>query len=901
MGWLRDLMNSADPPLKSFDSLARAVLSHSAWADESKPQPRSLSALLGKLDRGRELDWLLDRPWVQGALAETLGRPVADIRLAIDLPPAQPESQRYLVLEDLPFARALDLTREPLCPGIPESVMDPSDWKDPRRGGLWWHAPNGAGRSLVGRWLEARGLARFVRADSWQALSEAVARHPSVYVEFRTPPKQIEPVLAPLGRVCVAAPFPPPSAVIQPSVYNGAGFEFSIEPPLHPSQYLRALLAWVSERLPQDGHFDADFAERWFREAVLPAGYVSTLGDVLGLCGLLDQLSIKRLKGVRPDALIEQFYELRLAESQDEQARTSSFLRESGLRTLLGIFQQTLTDSNEPWDTPRHFEDWLTLVPVEHQRGVDFEWMQLSLSQTSNLIRPKDVAEAAKRMPPGAYRTLRALQNARLLRPSSDESDKSDKQRLRLGPRWFGAALCARAFKSLSLASPFEWGEVLLNPVHAPAMRAEIWRRIQAGDTTPIDRVLEADAADNPAYVAALELSFRAAGLALLAGVELSQEQVEELWEAQLRVMLDFAGPRLPRPRLSLSGQLPALATADLRALDTPGCWYLAAFAISELLPARGRTHAKLRPWLSKDAPALTPMLDEILQTIKLASTSAWALAAFALMDRLRIQFGTLCQPAHPLELPGLLLDEVTHDVLSFETAERVFDADFGVGAAESLARSRNLPLARIAAAVWAAWSDAGKPAARFLDPSSPAGTRLWRHVPGDILLEMLPNLPQTAYPLLADADWTRIAEHYEKQGTLPPSEALRNMPKASLGRLLANPKLQFTNESGMAEAWERMPEECLQRVVRGFENADYSECILLLMAAPAEALEPLLGIVTPYCKALSLPQEILDAVRNWLIRLVDQRCPAWLRAYATLSELENALEPLRLAQNHPI
>ncbi|MBM4364089.1 MAG: hypothetical protein FJ104_15520, partial [Deltaproteobacteria bacterium] len=73
MGWLRELMRSSPERPRSFGEVARAALASPSWTARPLPKPRSLAALLSKLDRGVDLGWLADRPAVQAALAEALG------------------------------------------------------------------------------------------------------------------------------------------------------------------------------------------------------------------------------------------------------------------------------------------------------------------------------------------------------------------------------------------------------------------------------------------------------------------------------------------------------------------------------------------------------------------------------------------------------------------------------------------------------------------------------------------------------------------------------------------------------------------------------------------------------------------------------------------------------------
>ncbi|HVZ37183.1 MAG TPA: hypothetical protein VG963_32395, partial [Polyangiaceae bacterium] len=156
MGWLRELLRSAEPPIDGYGELARRTLEHPEWPSDCRPQPRSLAALYSKLDRNLELEWLAEREAVQRALALTLACPLETVRRPLEALRDSRDTRRVR-FEDLPFAKPLDLGEEELPPGIPTAVLEPRSWSH-----LWWRAPAGSGRSLVGRWLSARGLAAFV-------------------------------------------------------------------------------------------------------------------------------------------------------------------------------------------------------------------------------------------------------------------------------------------------------------------------------------------------------------------------------------------------------------------------------------------------------------------------------------------------------------------------------------------------------------------------------------------------------------------------------------------------------------------------------------------------------------------------------------------------------------------
>src|SRR5262245_5601474 len=83
VGWLRQLMDLAGPPIDGYGELARRALAHPEWPADTQPRARSLAALFSKLDRGIELEWLADRDAAQRALALILACPVESVRRAV--------------------------------------------------------------------------------------------------------------------------------------------------------------------------------------------------------------------------------------------------------------------------------------------------------------------------------------------------------------------------------------------------------------------------------------------------------------------------------------------------------------------------------------------------------------------------------------------------------------------------------------------------------------------------------------------------------------------------------------------------------------------------------------------------------------------------------------------------
>src|SRR5450432_2457052 len=403
MGWLRDLMDQSDSGCRSYGELARVALKNTDWPTESKMGERSLASIFSKLDRNQETDWLAERVGVQRVLSKVLGVPLDDLRAPATPTGGAPRGDvRRLRLSSLRYARALDLLDEPLCPGIPAAAVTPGAYQH-----LFWRAPSGSGRSLVGRFLEARGLAQVLEAATFE---EALLRLPergAVFIELHA---QRAPLgKAPRAGLCVAAD----CNAADPSWHEVRS------PPVE--SYLGELVAWVAERLPADGRFDAARTFEWLKSEMLGSGVLDGLGAALGLCGLADDLGAHTLERKSVHQIAERFCRDRMLSTLDPEATHAAWLKRNGYDALVGLGRRLLADSDAPWDEPRALEAWLELVPLEHQREPDLDGMRLSLSQADSSIRPSDIEKAARKIPPGAFRIVRALQRAELLQGTTQD------------------------------------------------------------------------------------------------------------------------------------------------------------------------------------------------------------------------------------------------------------------------------------------------------------------------------------------------------------------------------------------------------------------------------------------------------------------------------------------------
>ena len=142
--------------------------------------------------------------------------------------------------------------------------------------------------------------------------------------------------------------------------------------------------------------------------------------------------------------------------------------------------------------------------------------MRLSLAQTRLDIRPSDIEKAARKLPPGAFRIVRGFERSDLLQQTVSSCPGERAPSGRLTPR---AALVFQrappeATRALLGGSPNDFGEALLKDQSAPRIARELLQRLAVNGSSFIESVLEVDGADSAGHTAALEMTFRASGVA---------------------------------------------------------------------------------------------------------------------------------------------------------------------------------------------------------------------------------------------------------------------------------------------------------------------------------------------------------------------------------------------------
>jgi hypothetical protein len=511
-------------------------------------------------------------------------------------------------------------------------------------------------------------------------------------------------------------------------------------------------------------------------------------------------------------------------------------------------------------------------------------------------IRPSDIEKAARKIPPGAFRIVRALQRAELLREATAQArvNAAPEASLAFGPRWFSNALRLDATRALVSGIADDFGEALLRGHAAPSVARELVQRLADRGSTFIDGVLELDGGDTAGHIAAVEMTFRAAGVALLTGAELGSDSLEALWDEVLEARLEFPD-QLPCPRIEYPDP-------ERDPLLTRGIWYLAAFSISSELGQRaGRRHPLLRPWKAREAPpelrALCAVIARDLPTQE--ADRRWVLRAFSLISRLRSEVGALGALDSPevLERPAVILDEVMHGVLSWSTVVGIADHVLGLPALLALADERSVPFSSVASAIWQAWDDAQRPAlgADFLATDSTHSRWFWPHIPTELLQALLrdPRATGIPYESFGEVQWrafiAALDTARERAGdvrafSLAPDFVLTE----SLERGIQSPAL-------FECLWQRDPDRAGSELVRCLaSNHDHGRDLRrlssLLDASPP-AQFPRLSELFSQQSLVNLDQRKLAVIRRFLHDRIRLRKAGYVEAYQRLSAIERLLQ----------
>lgn len=880
MGWLRDFMNASVPSVPSFGRLAESCLDHPQWPDDSRPKPRSLAALFSKLDHQQELDWLRERPEVQQVLADVLRRPVGDVRTAVG-PGELVGHDRYLRLRDVRFARQLDLVEEDLPPGIPASVLLPPSWAP-----SLWLAPRGSGRSLVGHWLKARGLARVHSLHHVHDIATLPARG-ALYLELADDctltPENLDALGSDRRPLCIVSTNPecitPDDSQVHCVLLES--------PPVE--SYLAELVDWVNERLDGTGYFRAAAAEHWMRTVALPQSSVRVLGDALGLLGMLDETPPRSLSGRSLEGLAEAFVRRRLRESMGAAAVTPRMVEQGFLR-LQETAARCLVTPEAELEQARGRNEWAVLFEQPSASSPpDAAWVTAALEgPLGKQISQRELERALRALPPTAHRFVRLLEQAGLLVPAEQPADQpgepGEGSTFRLSPRWLLTVLEARAANEALRLSASDWGRALMCGKSESRILQGLVDFATRGDVAPFETLLDEFDPTAVEHVAALEGAVIALGTSLREDESFDEFLPELLARAaQTTVFLDDGPHPRAAGRQTESGFDAAHYRIALLLLSQSS-----SIASPRLDPDRG--DASLRHRYVQDLLDLCsggrtsllglPLLLQCLE--KLLDGSDDRPALLRLIDGLR---GTTEAP------PWELLDE-----LGPETLAKVLPAVLSV--------SPGLRPTQLHGRLWPAISSdraperwvIGRPLVRgdpLQESASKAAQRaLYQAMPHGIAVARMRSglpiawgdmLPHQFVDLLRDAQAPALpaaaAPHCPVDAVLPALET--RGPGAFdpefLSRSMARAPLRFAI------------------LMRTWLEQDAADSLSALLLCATDSTASTLADNLPRTEdLLAHPRPTVDAVRRFLLECLHRRYPGAENFHSMLQRLEHALAPLQ-------
>jgi|GEM_PF-3713751 len=927
MGWLKQLAQERGH--KSLRALAISMHESEAWPADDERKVETVANRLGDLDKRKDTTWWTStgKAFIP-ALAEALQEDVEELtQRIVHLPSsAASESAALWPFRMFPDLRHLDLRSEAPFPGVPAEVVTVGG---PRADRTWWVAPSGAGKTLVGRWLEVQYGWKFVQADRWtdvhfpdqgrMFLELAFAGGCSAESLARIPTEL---------KLCVATPSRPPSqregnrpdeALLppvgsssartarwdtQPHELRGPSLLVVHTPP--PQDWVFAVVDWVAARAKPGGGFEATRVRELLRKKDLLSLF-SSPGDLLGFLGMVDVVGVDRLedawgKHAGPLWPARVWLEAALGRA-DRRCPTgvADLLEKRGPEILVQMEAERLRRGLES-SLPEKV--WADLVPAEKAPEVDRD-------RVVELLKAGDTDGALSMLKPDGRSVVSGLRAVGALA-------RADGERLMLQPAWVSAAVFQAAVDLLFEEGSEGVGALLL---YEDTSEIALWRLIQEVQNGQVERVkvCVGSRPTSPEGMAAVDGAFRAIGLALAAGTEVPVDVVKAAWNLQMSCVAVRFSTWPPVPLLMVA------SSPGRHGVTATGAWFAAALAVSRTLVDVGieLDPSPLNPWNGlpgnegeREAcvEALTNVVSAFRVDEDIAEDEPLRLALFRLGGDLLDRHGVIRRQRSLLDIqaPDLVVMLSQNADVDVEAQERqqLLRLPFGLAALEDACRRRGIGLDEVLVWCWSTWGTENGhwPPMAWL-PRAGSGVsleqveRLWRAAPAgalsDELCRHLGNRPEV-WPWLPEDAWARWLDVWaDREGRWSDgADAFRFMPEDLALQAVRDGRVDPWCHDVRRVLWDRMPESLLQLVDdlatvppqphprlpnSGGPISD------LVYAAPDECCPSLVKRARRWSEAPSEFPGVGAWLHRWLMRVVDQRSSGWRDAYELLLETYGA------------
>lgn len=902
MGWLEDLAKSRGH--KSLRAVALAMHKSDHWPRTDKRSSRTVENKLHHVDEGKDASWWFrtGRPFVR-ALAEVLEED--EDELLIQLQNARPASsgQGSILWPFKMFAglRPIDFDTEEPFPGVPPSLLRNGG---PRELRTWWVAPIGAGKTLVGRWLEARYGWTFIQAKAWADV--ALPHNGRVFVELSSLAGICVHVLQKIPQtvtICIACPNLPlkkgaehqnlgydqdwmfrPNLGREPPLVHDLPSDFAI---LHTSlvaDWGDKLLEWVAHRVTPGGGFNVDQAhELLFHQNLL--SLFSTPGDLIGFLGMMDHAG--------------------LAQGEEKQSALTMYMRWIG--TWLKAASERFVHEHQSAETPelrgKRGAEILCGIEMERlRRGLE---PILSDTQWCELIPPGRSAESNRE------RCAELKEIGVLV--------EGDAGRWSFKPVWLANAIHAAAMVRLYNDAPHGLGSLLLYKNTSENVLRGMIQEVCSGNFRCIEASLKAGEPSTPEQMVALDGVFRAIGIALLNGVPLNVKWVQQiwLWQTSHTIQRYSNWPPIPILRIAEHGHHEITAHSG---------WLLAAISITRTLNQAGVDigSSMLNVWCG-----LPENAGEYDKCIEMIENAGWLrrnaeentepdtieLSAYRLGAALYEKYGILVRHGRVLNLqePDVLvvLASGKENEISQSELGSVLSLPFGLKALEEACLRQGADCDDVLRWCWRKWGTKTElwqsPAIRWLGRHGSRGKlqdaeRLWKVAPDELpetLYTQLATIPEV-WPWLNEATWTRWLDVWSVQNG-------RWSERSEIFGLLPQPLALQAIRDGRVDGhchyvrdilWRRMPDALLELIdelallppnLPRFSGSG-GPITWLVYAAPAAQCPPLVQRARLWLAAPSKYPGTTGWIGRWLARVIEQRSPGWRDAYALVVGTKNLL-----------
>jgi hypothetical protein len=921
MGWLADLAKQCN--LKSIPELAGAMLKDAAWPNNGKvPAHGALANSLRDLDARKKppVYWLKGRGRdFLPALANVLEMEEREIEELIEHPPDAESSAVPMLFEFrmFPSLRRVDVAEEGPFPGVPAAIVRKGG---PAAGRTWWVAPRGAGKTLVGRWLECKGWTHQVSRTWADAMVELPDDGP-VFLELESAAGAIPESLRDHSglRICVAAPTLPERSDPDPHVAADedddndepelaymapprqrsasegvpdrmrAGGWVVVETPRF-EEWLPELLRWVTPRVAPGGGFDDVVAVRELIDRLEPDLF-RTPGDVIEFLGVVDHVGPGENRRRDHVRWISAWMRSVVARSDASRvAGCAGLLRDRGAALLVDLARERLLRGLGDQPT---LEEWADLIPEQYRRP------PVEAFQALAEANPPDIAHQLKELsrPDGA-----AMVSA--LRAIGALGDTG--RGFTLAPTWVAGLVEQEAFGALYRSGAEGIGALLLQEGTSEAALEALLDDAMKADWTRIRQCAAADAG-SPDGCAAIDGAFRAAGLALAQGRKVPLAVRRAVWSAQRPLLVQRYRNWPPVPLLGVR------EGDHWHGLTSIGAWFLAALALTRELVQDPKLEvpASLNPWvLPQDASTDTAQLDAL---DRVSSTfrdeeddedPALRAAVYRLGEDLLRHRGLLLRHHQPLDLlvPAAIVGLTMGDELEVDDGvlRELLELRCGLGPIRAAADLRGVSMEQVLTWCWERWSAdpnkhppvtwshrGRKPDRR--DEVTPLWAALPQALVTDGVLDSLAGV-RAAWTAVSAAVWARWLEAWEPRKHRHDREHMFEVIPEDLAlAAVRSGKVDPWCHEIRRILWARMPE----RLVGVVDELIVQESPLhpqvpghagVVGDLVASAPEPHQSVLVERAAAwLAAPDAYPGAgewVVRWLVHVVTDRTGAWRRAF---------------------